>query len=85
MQALNIITADSPDEAPNYRAMGDVKAATLHTVVVVGNGTEDGNATVDFQFTDEQGNNFVAMLTGKLVRGIVSSVDGVEQRTSGGG
>jgi len=77
---LNILLHDSPQEAPNYE-QPEYKAANLTTAVVVGNGTVDGNPTVDFVFEDENGQKYVAMLTGGLVQNLAGTVQGIKDRT----
>lgn len=39
-------------------------------VVVVENGTEGGNPTVDLVMQDERGQKYVAMVTGRLMKSI---------------
>jgi hypothetical protein len=77
---LQILLADSPQEAPTYRAP-DYKGANLTTAQIVGNGTLDGNPTVDFIFEDETGQKYIAMLTGALVEGLTAAIAGMRERT----
>ena len=77
---LNIEVKNSPSEAPNYNKEIDIRRIVICKVIVVGKGTESGKATVDFQMVTEDGARFVAMLTGALVRQLVSVIDGVESR-----
>lgn len=42
----------------------------IDTVVVVGNGTELGNSTVDLILTDADGQKYVALITGQLLKAI---------------
>jgi hypothetical protein len=73
--SLNLIYAESPDQAPNYnRDTLDVRACSIHTVIVVKKGTQSGKPTVDFQMRTEDGSEFVAMLTGEIVKGIAQAV-----------
>lgn len=82
MQVLSIEIANSPAEAPNYaRDCLDVRAATLAKVIIVNKGTEAGLPTVDFQFETLEGDKFVALLTGNLVKQIAHAVLGVESRS----
>lgn len=61
----------SPDEAPNYNTDGQgIKAASLDTAIIVKNGTEGGNATIDLQFTDDKGQRYVAMITANLLKSV---------------
>lgn len=65
---LCIKVAESPEEAPNYnRDEIAVRGATLHTCIVVKRGMKSGKPTIDFQFRDKEGAEFVAMLTGDIV------------------
>jgi len=77
---LNIEVKNSPSEAPNYNKEIDIRQIIIDKVIVVGKGTVSGKATVDFQMVTEDGARFVAMLTGTLVRQLVSVIDGVESR-----
>lgn len=79
---LKIVLADSPSEAPNYEKP-DYKAANLKTAVIVGNGTVNGNPTVDFVFEDENGQKYIAMLTGGLIENLTGAIIGMRQRTGG--
>lgn len=75
MQTLSIEIFESPEEAPNYSRDSVVRSATIGKVVIVKNGTTSGKPTVDFQFTAKDGSQFVAMLTGELVKGIAQAVE----------
>jgi hypothetical protein len=78
---LKILMADSPSEAPTYRAP-EYRAANLTTAHVVGCGTVAGNPTVDFVFVDESGQQYVAMLTGALVETLAGAIRGMRERTA---
>lgn len=80
MNMLPIEIVDSPDAAPNYaRDTPDVRAAEITKVIVVKNGTVEGNTTVDFQITAMDGSKFVAMLTGAMVKQLAMFISGAEQ------
>jgi hypothetical protein len=67
--ALQIQIVDGPEKAPNYnRDHVDIRGATISKVIVVKRGTVSSKPTVDFQFQDQQGAEYVAMLTGELVK-----------------
>lgn len=51
-------------------AVPPVKPIEVKKVVVVRNGTQAGNATVDFVLEDETGQRFVFMITGNLLKSI---------------
>jgi hypothetical protein len=46
----------------------DAKPLEINTAVVVKNGTVSGNSTVDLVMEDKDGNKYVAMITGTLVK-----------------
>jgi hypothetical protein len=77
---LNIVMADTVEEAPNYEKP-DYQGANLTTAVVVGNGTIAGHPTVDFVFEDEHGQKYIAMLTGGIVESLAGAVRGMKERT----
>ena len=77
---LKMLLADSPEEAPTYR-MPEYKMARLTTAQIVGKGTVAGYPTVDFIFEDEQGQKYVAMITGGLVDNLAGAVKGMKLRT----
>lgn len=77
---LKILLADSPEEAPNYE-QPEYKAANLMTAHVVGNGTVQGNPTVDLIFEDEHGQKYMTMITGGLIQSLAGAVTGMKERT----
>jgi len=79
MEMLEIKIADSPDEAPIYRAP-EYKGAKLNNAVIVLNGTTDGNPTVDLIFTDENGQKYMIMTTAALIETLGSAIAGAKQR-----
>lgn len=71
MNSLSIKICDNPQEAPDYNTNGEgFKGAKIEKVLIVRQGTEGGNDTVDIQFTDQEGNKFVAMTTGRLLKSV---------------
>lgn len=72
MQHLKIETYDSVEQAIAaglvYRE--PVKPIEIDKVVVVNKGTSGGNSTVDLVLRDQQGQLFVVMLTGNLLKSI---------------
>lgn len=72
MQSLKISVFDYPGEAADagYAYTAPVKAATLQEAVIVRQGTKAGNPTVDLIFTDADGNKYVAMITGNLLKAL---------------
>lgn len=63
--------ADAIAQGFNYAAQGDkYKPIQIEQVVVVRDGTEAGRSTVDLVLKDENGQLYVAMLTGRLIKSI---------------
>ena len=55
----------------DYSAQGDTfKPIEIEQAVVVRNGTQQGNSTVDLVLRDQAGQKYVVMLTGALVKSI---------------
>lgn len=76
--ALHIF--NDPSEAPNYNTDGKgTLSANLDAAIIVKNGTESGSATVDLQFTDKNGQRYVAMITANLLRMVLAATDRGEQ------
>jgi len=75
---LIIQVVDSPEHAPNYAA--ENKKAGKHGIgwlalditsaIIVCNGTEQGNPTVDLQLQDKNGNKYVAIATGGVIEAL---------------
>ncbi len=78
---LDLKMHDSPQDAPNYEEP-EYRAANLQVCHVVGQGTKQGNPTVDFIFVDENGQKYIAMLTGGLVENLAAAVEGMKIRTA---
>lgn len=55
----------SPQEAPTYDASSPMLKITK--VIIVEKGTNEGNATVDIQLKDSDGNEYVIFTTGALL------------------
>ena len=72
MQHLNIHICEDANDAIQkghiYRE--GTKAIEIDKVVVVRKGTEGGNSTVDLVLKDQEGNTFVVMVTGNLLKSI---------------
>jgi hypothetical protein len=79
--SLSIRLADTPHEAPKYNKP-EYLFANLVAAQIVGRGTVAGNPTVDFIFEDENGQKYVAMLTGGIVENLAAAVLGMKQRTA---
>ena len=73
MQTLDIQICNSVEEAPNYNTDGQgFKGAKLIKAIVVRDGTEGGHDTVDLQFETEDGQKFIAMTTGRLLKTVTN-------------
>lgn len=79
---IAIKLADNPKEAPLYTG-AKYEAANLKEAVIVGQGTRDGNPTVDLVFEDKHGQRYVAMITGAILEGVTNAVAGMRERTKG--
>lgn len=73
---LKIEIFDSVEEAPNYEK--PIVAVSLDIARIVKNGTVEGNPTVDLVLTDEAGVQYVAMVTGGIIKMLASAIEGSE-------
>lgn len=73
---LEISIAQSPAEAPKYGK--DFTAVNIDKAIIVKKGTVNGNPTVDLQFTDANGNKFIAMATGAIIESLAGAIRGVK-------
>lgn len=71
---LPISIHDSPATAPNYN-LPEYKHATIRKAEVVRNGTVQGNDTVDLILVDDSGQKYVAMITGRLIQLLASTIN----------
>lgn len=69
MKHLSIQICKDPSEAPVY-SKEQFKSVELTNAVVVKNGTQEGNPTVDLVFEDNEGNKFVALTTGRILKSL---------------
>ena len=83
MQSLDIQITDGVADAPKYG--DDFKAIFLRRAVVVPKGTQEGNPTVDLQFSDHDGKQYVAMTTGHIIEALSKVVAAKRQETTEGG
>lgn len=74
MNHLAVIVCKDAQEAIDdnhiYRKKDGYTFVEIEKAVVVQNGTKQGNATVDLVLKDEQGNKFVVLITGNLLKSI---------------
>lgn len=72
MNHLNIVVCKDAEEATEkgFHYRDPVKAVEIEKVVVVQQGTVGGNSTVDIILRDKDGNQFVTMVTGNLLKSI---------------
>jgi len=83
VQHIKISVVDSPSDAPNYsRDMPDVRAASITEAIVVDKGTRKRKPTVDLRFCDQDGNKYVAIMSGQLVEGIAAAIVGRRERAT---
>jgi len=71
-------SVDSPDDAPNYD--DDWKLLRATKCIIVGKGTVRGEPTVDLQLTDDDGNQYLVMATGRIIEMIAGGVNGTRLR-----
>lgn len=73
MNTLDIFICKDAEDASmkghNYRSP-EFKPIEIEKVVVLREGTVEGNSTVDLVLKDESGQKFVVMLTGRLIKSI---------------
>ncbi len=69
---LTIAVCKDADDATEkgYTYQEGYKPLQIEKAVVVQQGTENGNPTVDLVMQDMQGNKYVVMLTGRLLKSI---------------
>ena len=79
MESVKITMHETSLDAPNYTSP-EYLGASLEAAVIVGQGTTDGNATVDLVFTTPDGQKYITMTTAAILDGIRSAVAGVEAR-----
>lgn len=73
---LSIKIANSIEDAPNYRRdNAEVKPAALIEAVIVRNGTQQGNDTVDLLLELEDGTKVVTMVTGRILKSVTDLVN----------
>ena len=78
---LKMTVVDSPDGAPCYEVEHpDTKGATIHSVIVIGQATDQGKAAVQFQIRGNDGNEYMALLTAKMLRAIIEQANQLEDR-----
>jgi len=74
MNSLNIHlctdAADAVKKGHVYPQSEGYKAVEITKVVVVREGTVEGNSTVDLVLHDQEGNKFMVMITGNLLKSI---------------
>lgn len=71
---LNVVVCTDADDAIakgfNWAEVPDIKPIRVEKVIVVRNGTQSGHATVDFLLQDESGQQFVFIVTSRLLKSI---------------
>lgn len=74
IRTANIKICESPDQAPNYNKIGGYKAASIEEFLIVRKGTSGNRSTVDVIFTDESGQKYMTMLSGRIVRSLAQVI-----------
>ena len=72
MNHLDVVVCKDADEASQkgFDYGSEFKAVEIEKVVVVEDGTQSHRSTVDLLFKDKDGNKYVVMLTGALLKSI---------------
>lgn len=74
--SITISICNHINDAPNYNTDGrGVKGAEIVEAVIVRNGTVEGNDTVDLVFKDQDGNKYVALVTGRILKTVTDLVN----------
>jgi hypothetical protein len=71
--SLSVHIFNHPSEAPTFRPP-DFLAATLDHANIVRRGTKNNLSTVDLVFVNKDGQKYVAMITGALVRSLAAMI-----------
>ena len=69
---LEINVVSSIEDAPKYES--DTTLIRLEKALVVRKGTKESRSTVDLQCVDKDGNKFVIMATGRIMRGLAHTI-----------
>jgi hypothetical protein len=75
MQHLNVVICENAEDAiakgySKEQKYSEAKPVTVEEVVIVRNGTKGGNSTADLVLADEEGNKYVVMITGNLLKSL---------------
>lgn len=73
MNSLNVHLCEDANDAAekgHVYTQPQFNAVEIEKVVVVRQGTVEGNSTVDFVLRDAMGNKFVVIVTGNLLKSI---------------
>lgn len=76
--AVKIVDSASSEDAPKYGK--EVPALDLKNCIIVGKGMTDGSPSVDLVFTDLDGKQYVALVSGKIIEAIGGAVAGKRMR-----
>lgn len=81
---LEVKLCATPAQARNYKKENEVrqvwKRAKLVQACVIGQANESGGCDVDLIFIDDQGNKFFAIVSGGILKGLVSAINGLEKK-----
>jgi hypothetical protein len=74
MNDLIIQVCNSIDEAPVYNGDKIFNGVILKKAVIIRKWTVEGNSTIDLIFEDSDGKKYIAMITGRLIKGIATII-----------
>lgn len=70
------------ETAPNYRKdRPEFKSALITRAIIIEKGTVTKNPTVDIWFENDQGQKYIAMITGDLILTLAEVIEGVKLRS----
>lgn len=76
---LTIEICETSQDAPNWsRDHGDVRSCRIENAYIVKKGMQSGKATVDLLFTNKDGEKYVVLMTGRLIKGLAVAIERAE-------
>ena len=73
---LKVRIFEGPKSAPSYAS--NTTGLRISEALVVKKGTAKGRPTVDLRLIDDKGNEYVTMVTGRIVQALAGAVKGCE-------
>jgi hypothetical protein len=77
-KSFSIQVVINPEQAPTYTT--DWEGIEIKNCIIIVNGTQEGNPTVDIQGIDKDGKKYVMLVTGALMEGLSAAISGVKSR-----